>query len=384
MLRVTTLHASSAAATALYYAQYLTAAPGEVPGEWSGRQADGLGLTGTVSVEALELLLSGRDPVSGSRLGGELLDRFTADGRLIKAVSGFDATFSAPKSLSVWWALTGDRRLLEAHDVAVSAALHHLEHFGSTTRTRSNGGRLHPDTNGLIVAAFRQTTSRADDPQIHTHAVISAKVQTAEGRWLALDARYLKRHQRMLGGLYQSVLRAELTRCFGVEWGPIVTGQAEIAGVADELLDVFSKRSAAISVAMVTKLDEFRHREGREPSRFERAALEREASADTRSRKSGHGAADLATRWRAEATAVGWTAEQLDHAIEHSAGDRQPTAVMTVDDVVDVVSARRSSWGRPDVIQADLRPAAPGVVDRGTPVARRCRAVRRPSTRRPR
>ena len=53
MLRVTTLHASSAAATAAYYAQYLTAAPGEVPGVWSGRQAAGLGLSGTVDVESL-------------------------------------------------------------------------------------------------------------------------------------------------------------------------------------------------------------------------------------------------------------------------------------------------------------------------------------------
>ena len=68
---------------------------------------------------------------------------------VVRAVSGFDATFSAPKSLSVWWALTGDDRLLEAHDVAVSAALEHLERFGSTTRIRSNGGRLHPDTQGL-------------------------------------------------------------------------------------------------------------------------------------------------------------------------------------------------------------------------------------------
>ena len=175
----------------------------------------------------------------------------------------------------------------------------------------------------MTIATFRQTTSRADDPQIHTHAVISAKVQTAEGSWLALDARYLKRHQRMLGGLYQSVLRAELTHRFGVEWGPIVNGQAEIAGVPDELLDVFSKRSAAIGVAMVAKLDEFRQREGREPSRFERAALDREASADTRSRKSGHGAADLATRWQAEAAEVGWTVDQLDDAIERAARQRR-------------------------------------------------------------
>ncbi len=102
MLRVTTLHASSAAATAAYYAQYLTAAPGEAPGVWAGGQAAGLGLSGTVDSAALEQLLSGRDPVTGTPLGRELVDRYTVDGRLVRAVSGFDATFSAPKSLSVW------------------------------------------------------------------------------------------------------------------------------------------------------------------------------------------------------------------------------------------------------------------------------------------
>ena len=268
-------------------------------------------------------------------------------------MSGFDATFSAPKSLSVWWALTGDRRLLEAHDVAVTAALAHLERFGSTTRIRSNGGRLHPDTNGLTMATFRQTTSRADDPQIHTHAVISAKVQTADGRWLALDARYLKRHQRMLGGLYQSVLRAELTHRFGVEWRPIVNGQAEIAGIPDELLAVFSKRSVDIDAALAVKLDDFRQREGREPSRWERAALTREASADTRSRKSGHGAADLTTRWQAEAADAGWTARPArgQHRRSRRRTPPRPTVII-VPDVIDAVSQQRSSWTRADVLQA--------------------------------
>ena len=140
--------------------------------------------------------MEGRDPVSGSQLGNPLGDRVTKSGKVVRAVAGFDATLSAPKSLSVWWALTGDDRLAECHDTAVHAVVDYLERYGSTTRVRSNGHRLHPDTQGLTAAVFRQTTSRLDDPQLHSHVVISSKVQTVDGRWLALDARTLKGFQR--------------------------------------------------------------------------------------------------------------------------------------------------------------------------------------------
>ena len=272
----TTLHAASAAATARYYTQYLTAAPGEMPGVWTGRQAAGLGLCRrgrprTRCRRCWRAVTRSRGHRSATRSSTGSL----ANGTVVRAVAGFDATFSAPKSLSVWWALTGDDRLLAAHDIAVAAALAHLERYGSTTRIRANGRRLHPDSQGLTVATFRQTTSRADDPQIHTHAVISAKVQTADGRWLALDARYLKRHQRMLGGLYQSVLRDELTHRYGVAWEPIVNGQAEIAGAPAELLAEFSKRAAQVDRgARRPRWPSSATREGRDPTRWERAALD--------------------------------------------------------------------------------------------------------------
>ena len=208
MLRVTTLYASTASATAGYYTKYLTQAEGEIPGVWSGNQAARFGLTGAVEGEHLERLLTGCHPTTGATLGLPLVDRTLTDGRVVRAVSGFDATVSAPKSLSAWWALTGDQRLLDAHDLAVRAVVETLQRYGATTRIRSNGGRLHPDSEGLTIAAFRQSTSRLDDPQIHTHLVISAKVQVDDGRWFALDARALKKHQRTLGGVYQSVLRA--------------------------------------------------------------------------------------------------------------------------------------------------------------------------------
>ncbi len=352
MLRVTTLYAGSAAATARYYTKYLTQAPGEQPGVWSGAQAAGLGLSGEVSTEALEQLLTGCDPITGLTLGHALVDRTTANGTVIRAVAGFDATVSAPKSLSVWWALTGDAGLAVCHDVAVNAVVDHLERFGSTTRIRSNGGRLHPDSQGLIVAAFRQTTSRLDDPQLHTHLVVSSKVQTDDGRWLALDARVLKQHQRAFGGLYQSVLRAELTHRYGVAFADIVNGQAEIAGVPTELIEQFSKRAAQVRGELQVKVAEFRQREGRHPTRFEHAALEREAAADTRLRKIADGVPDLPTRWRAEAASIGITAESLGQSIAQAARSVVPPVKVSVAEVIEDLSTDRSAWHRMDILRA--------------------------------
>ncbi len=353
MLRVTTLYASSATATAQYYTRYLTQADGELPGQWTGHQAGLLGLSGEVTTEQLEALLEGRDPISGTRLGFPLVDRVEKSGKVRRAVAGFDATFSAPKSLSVWWALTGDERLAECHDVAVTAVVDYLERYGSTTRIRSNGGRLHPDTNGLTAAVFRQTTSRLDDPQLHTHVVISAKVCTEDDRWYALDAKTLKGYQRALGGLYQSVLRSEVTARFGVNWTDIDKGQADIAGVPTELLEVFSKRAAQVDAAFEAKLTEFWTREGRDLTPKERGALGREAAADTRCRKSGAAAEDLRSMWRSEAATVGVTADTLAAGIAEAAQTQpvEPQRV-TVGEIVAELAEGRSAWHRLDVTQS--------------------------------
>ena len=324
MIRVTTLYASTAAATAKYYTKYLTDAPGEIPGQWAGTQAALLGLNGVVSTEQLERLLSGHDPTTDATLGMPLVDRALADGKEIRAVAGFDATVSAPKSVSVLWGLTGDTGFAEAHDVAVRAVLSHFERFGSTTRIRSNGGRLHPDSHGLTVAGFRQTMSRADDPQLHTHLVISAKVQTEDGRWLALDARMLKRYQRTLGGIYQSVLRAELTARFGVVFGEIVKGQAEIAGVPPELLELFSKRTVQVDDALTIKVAAFYQREGRDPTMWEKAALTREAAADTIVRKTDRPVDELRQEWLDVAFDAGILPEDLNAWVADAARDRAP------------------------------------------------------------
>jgi conjugative relaxase-like TrwC/TraI family protein len=357
---VSTLYADTSVATAAYYTRYLTQADGEQPGHWTGRQAALLGLSGEVTTEDLQALLEGRDPNSGTSLGSPFVNRVTSSGRVVRAVAGFDATLSAPKSLSVWWALSGDDGLAECHDVAVRAVVDCVERFGSTTRVRSNGARLHPESQGLTVAVFRQITSRLDDPQLHSHVVISSKVQTDDGRWLALDARSLKGFQRALGGLYQSVLRAELTARYGVSFGEIVKGQAEIAGMPEGLLEEFSKRTVQVERAYQRLLADFHTREGRDPTSKEAGAMGRRAAEDTRGHKSGHGVGDLRARWLAAAATVGVTAETLTDSID-AAARNQPEVEqsVTVGEVIGAVAEQRSAWHRFDVLQAVCDVARP-------------------------
>ena len=262
---------------------------------------------------------------SGTPLGRELLDRYTADGRMMRAVSGFDATFSAPKSLSVWWALTGDTGSSKRTTSPSRRRWSISSGSGRRPASAANGGRLHPDTNGLTMATFRQTTSRADDPQIHTHAVISAKVQTrrrplAGARRPLLEAASADARRPVPVG---AAGRAHRTGS-GSSGDRSSTGRPRSPASPTSCSRVFSKRSGDIDVALADKVDEFRHREGREPSRWERAALTREASADTRSRKSGHGAADLTTRWQTEAADAGWTVDRLDASIDEAARHAAP------------------------------------------------------------
>jgi conjugative relaxase-like TrwC/TraI family protein len=358
VLRVRTIYASTAASAARYYAGPDRGYAGyvdpegtqEAPGHWTGRQAADLGLTGPVVAADLEALLSGHDPKTGATLGAPFVDRFTNHGTLIQAVAGYDATFSAPKSVSVWWGLTGDQAVLDAHDSAVAAVLGHLERYGCTTRVRVNGTRSFPDANGLTMATFQQSTSREDDPQLHTHAVISSKVQAPNGRWYALDAHYLKHHQHALGNLYQSVLRAELTHRYGVTWGPIINGQAEITQVPGEMLDQFSKRTHQVDDLRTMLLDAFREREGRDPTRREAATIERDAALDSRPNKTGLSIDQARAGWLDEAAELGWTPGRLTAELSRQVAVDLPPP--TVDDIFDTITAHRSTWRRADVLGA--------------------------------
>ena len=136
--------------------------------------------------------------------------------------------------------------MLDAHDEAVTEALTWLEDEVIVVRRGSGGANsLHGD--GLRSATFRHMTSRAGDPQLHTHCVTSAVVVGIDGRASALDGAPLYAASKVAGAVYQQALRAALTRSLGVAWQPTENAMADLAGVPDDLLKVFSRRAVAIA-----------------------------------------------------------------------------------------------------------------------------------------
>lgn len=260
---------------------------GESPGQWRGRGAARLGLDGEVASEDLAAALAGEEPGSGERLAGRVSSR---------RVPGWDLTFSAPKSVSVLYGLGGSEVAAEvaaAHAEAVHDALTYLESHATVSRRRIDGRIEQVRGEGLVVAAFQHRTSRAGDPQLHTHALVANLVEHLDGGWGSLHSPVIYQHARTAGFIYQAVLRGELTARLGVEWDEPRNGCAEISGVDPELVRVFSKRRAEIDLALADA--------GEDSARAAQVAAHRTRSA----KEYGVDPGTLQERWEAEAVEVG-------------------------------------------------------------------------------
>ncbi len=300
--------------------------------------------------EALRDVLAGLDPRSG-----ESLRRAGSRVRL----GGFDLTFSAPKSVSVLFGLGGpemEAAVRAAHDRAVIEALGYLERSAAMVR-RGHAGAVVEPADGLVAAAFRHRTSRAGDPQLHTHVVVANLGQGPDGRWSALDGRRIYALARATSFIYQAVLRGELSRSLGLEWTPVRSGIAEVAGVPRPVLRAFSRRRAEIEAELDAR--------GTTSVRAAEAA-----ALATRQAKDGAVTADtLEGEWRDRATALGFSVE----GIERTAGRRPPPDAAAWERVFDELGSptglthRRSTFTRRDVTQQICELLPPGTrVDAAT------------------
>src|SRR5271170_3284665 len=273
---------------------------------WQGRLAQEWGLRGNVRAEEFARLSEGRHPESDAQLVKHQPAR-TYDNRYGKQITssehraGWDATFSAPKSVSLTALVGGDERVREAHRESVRIALDQLEHY---TQARI-GGNHSPETTGKFIAAkFEHDTARPVagylEPQLHTHAVVFNVTERDNGQPRAIQPQSLFASQQFATAIYQSELTYRL-RQLGYEITTGRSGAPEIKGYTQEYLDASSPRSQQIR--------EYLERTGR--SGKEAAEI---AAHSTRDRKKIHSPGEVMAAHRKLAADFGHQAEAIVRA----------------------------------------------------------------------
>jgi len=243
---------------------------GEVRGRWCGTLAEEWNLNGEVSSEQYERLVAGQDPHTGKQLirsvsAREIVDENGKEKLTSTHRAGWDATISAPKSVSLAALVGDDERVREAHRESVNEALKELEKY---LQARGGGDKPAITTGKMIAAQFEHTSSRPDRetgyaaPQLHTHVVIFNMTQTEDGKVRSVDPDTLYKSQTFVTAIYRAHL-AEKLQALGYEIrvGPR-TGAPEIKGFTEEYLQDSSPRRKEV-LTEKGKMKERMEREGK-------------------------------------------------------------------------------------------------------------------------
>lgn len=271
------------------------------------------------------------------------------------------------KSASVLWAVAdaGTQSLIaQAHHDAVADMIAFMEREVAATRTGTTAGDgavAQVDVRSVIATAYDHYDSRAGDPHLHTHVVISNKVQTVlDGKWRSLDSRPMHGATVALSELHEVVFADHLTRMLGIEWESRARGRDRnpawaITGVPEELVAEFSTRARHIDKATDRLIDQYVAEHGRRPSAATIMKLRAQATLSTRPAKTVHSLADLTTGWRNRATtllgedATGWARRVVanEQPLLLRADDISLDVVRALgENVVAAVGEKRSTWRR--------------------------------------
>jgi conjugative relaxase-like TrwC/TraI family protein len=238
--------------------------PGEAPGEWIGSLAEELGLAGEVDGDDYHAALAGVDPKSGKTLVARPAPRTYTDAsgreRKMEPTLGYDVRFAAPKSVSLLYAIGSPAvraAALAAHKAAVAEGIAYLERTACWVARGAGGTQIEPGA-GFLGMEFLHRSSRAGDPALHTHLLVSNMTRAAsDGRWLSLAnpkrSSPLFREAKAAGHVYQVALRANLTRELGLKWGSPTNGYADLAAIDRSAIEHFSKRRAEITAALTAR-----------------------------------------------------------------------------------------------------------------------------------
>lgn len=302
---------------------------GEPPGIWAGSGSDELGLGRQVEQGDLRNLLQGfgRDGTPLIQNAGHARHQ-----------AGWDLTFSAPKDVSVVWAVASEttrREIQNAQLTAVKAAIRYLEKHAAFTRTGKGG--VNSERVKLLVACFEHGTSRAQDPQLHTHALVLNVCVSETGQTRTLLSRPLYLHKMAAGAIYRAELAAELRKL-----GFVIEPDGaffNIEGVPSELAEFFSKRREEIERLLRSR-------------GFHSQKAAETAARVTRNPKLEIPRVELLEMWKAAAASYDFqeaNAEQLRSAAHSQRPSR--CGPKHVQQAIHQATAQQSYFTRPQIVQ---------------------------------
>lgn len=271
---------------------------GNPPGVWLG---SGLGMInkheGDIigKDELYTFLEKMEDPVTHEKLAPHITmslgDPRKPNSR--STVTGFDATFAAPKSFSILWILAKEEERTQLDQVwqqSLKEAIAEFEKEAAVGRI-GHGGTGRVKLTGFTIAAYDHYTNRAGEPHYHTHAVISNLAQREDGRIVALDGRTLLAASERINILHSQRLRANLVKAWGVKWEkrPSISNPNkkvwELAGISDELIRASSSRSLGVASKLNEYIDNYIAATGHKPDKRTLNALSNKAWGNTRKKK---------------------------------------------------------------------------------------------------
>lgn len=319
---------------------------GEPPGYWLGGGAEAFGLTGAIEARMLRSAFQGRAPAGDGWLVQMQKPR---DGRTRQP--GWDLTFSAPKSVSVLWALGSKeiRATIErSHREAVEAAVSYLERSAAWSR-RGHQGAKRLDRVKFLIAAFEHGSSRAGDCQLHTHALLINGGLREDGTWGAVRSRDLYLHKMVAGAYYRAQLAHDLRRS-GLGLVEDQGWSFRLKAVPVELSDLFSTRRKEIEAEL-----------GRLGFRSPRAA--ELLCLSTRHVKEHINREELLHRWAEQAGKLGRKLGAL--SVKELAASSQAKEVLEreVKEVIAEAVEGRSYFTHRDVLRRVLERTAPRGID---------------------
>ena len=240
-----------------YYTEGKTDDPQLPPSEWYGSGSKALGMAQTVEPSDLHSLLRGELPdgtmlVDKTRCRQQQANAKATGKPAPTERAGIDLTASAPKSVSLQALVFGDRLLELAHQQANREMLRVLEERYACTRITLDGNRVKAATGEVAIACFHHDTSRALDPQIHTHNVIlNLQRNPRTGRWQSLDNTEIYKAKMLLGQIYRNELACSVQ---GLGYAIHITNQRhglwELEGFTQKQLRAFSTRITQIEEAV--------------------------------------------------------------------------------------------------------------------------------------